>query len=311
MALGLPLLRNFYQSQRIAQSNIPTKPNPPVAVKNDSFYFLAEATYEDAGTAKLHAEALKANGFNQAGVFKLSDYPNLKGRVNVQVYVAKFDRISSCVAQLKLYVSQKPDAYCALASSDASKSTEQVVGSAVQPTKQQEPNQAVLATTTPEQAVKEYYDLINNHNYGRFVGEAIESALAQTHPNVEVIVIDDGSTDDSLSVIKSFGDRIRWETGPNRGGCAARNRGIELARGALVQFLDADDLLYPLKLARMVPLAINGGSGCMTICDGELLPEGGSEVKQFRLNYRGEDPVTFCLRKMPHTASVLHWKCDL
>ncbi len=165
MALGLPLLRNFYQSQPIAQSNIPTKPNPPVAVKTDSFYFLAEATYEDASTAKLHAEALKANGFNQAGVFKLSDYPNLKGRANVQVYVAKFDRISSCVAQLKLYVSQKPDAFCALASTDASKSTEQVVGSAVQPPKQPEPKQAALATTTPEQAVREYYDLINSHNY--------------------------------------------------------------------------------------------------------------------------------------------------
>jgi len=60
---------------------------------------------------------------------------------------------------------------------------------------------------------------------------------------VEAIVIDDGSTDNSLDVIKSFGDRIRWQTGPNRGACAARNSGLELARAPFVQFLDADDHL--------------------------------------------------------------------
>ena len=73
--------------------------------------------------------------------------------------------------------------------------------------------------------------IIPCYNAEKYVGEAIESALAQTYPNKEVIVIDDGSTDGSLQVIKSFGHRIRWETGPNRGGSAARNRGIELARG--------------------------------------------------------------------------------
>ena len=62
------------------------------------------------------------------------------------------------------------------------------------------------------------------YNAERYVGEAIRSALSQTYPNVEIIVIDDGSTDGSLDVIRSFGGAIRWETGPNRGGCAARNR---------------------------------------------------------------------------------------
>ncbi len=90
-------------------------------------------------------------------------------------------------------------------------------------------------------------------NGEQYVGEAIESALAQTYSRVEVIVIDDGSTDNSLGVIKSFGDRVRWETGPNRGGCAARNRGIKIARGELLQFLDADDLLAPKKVATQAP----------------------------------------------------------
>ena len=59
--------------------------------------------------------------------------------------------------------------------------------------------------------------LIPCYNAERWVGEAVQSALDQTYPKKEIIVVDDGSTDRSLDVIKSFGPRIRWETGPNRG----------------------------------------------------------------------------------------------
>jgi glycosyltransferase involved in cell wall biosynthesis len=89
-------------------------------------------------------------------------------------------------------------------------------------------------------------------NAEEFISDAINSALQQTYPAVEVIVIDDGSTDGSLDVIRSFGDSTRWETGPNRGGNAARNRGIELARGYYIQFLDADDLLETSKLEKQI-----------------------------------------------------------
>ncbi len=90
-------------------------------------------------------------------------------------------------------------------------------------------------------------------NGERFVAEAIGSALGQTYRNREVIVIDDGSTDGSVDVIKSFGDRIRWEASPNRGACAARNRGVELANGEFIQFLDADDVLLPAKIESQMP----------------------------------------------------------
>ena len=90
--------------------------------------------------------------------------------------------------------------------------------------------------------------LIPCYNAERWVAAAIQSALDQTYPNKEVIVVDDGSTDGSLNVIKSFGDRIRWETGPNRGGNSARNRLLELSQGEWVQFLDADDYLRPHKV---------------------------------------------------------------
>lgn len=90
--------------------------------------------------------------------------------------------------------------------------------------------------------------LIPSHNAALWIAQAIGSALAQTAA-VEVIVIDDGSTDGTVEIIRSFGDRIRWETGPNRGAPAARNRALELASGEWVQYLDADDYLMPHKIA--------------------------------------------------------------
>jgi glycosyltransferase involved in cell wall biosynthesis len=94
--------------------------------------------------------------------------------------------------------------------------------------------------------------LIPCYNAERWIAQCIESALAQTWPEKEVIVVDDGSTDGSLAVIRSFGDRVRWETGPNRGGNAARNRLLELARGEWLQYLDADDYLLPEKIANQM-----------------------------------------------------------
>lgn len=94
--------------------------------------------------------------------------------------------------------------------------------------------------------------LIPCYNAERWVGEAIQSALDQTYPNTEIIVVDDGSTDRSLDVIKSFGPRIRWETGPNGGPAVARNRGLAIASGVYVGFLDADDTWHREKLALQV-----------------------------------------------------------
>jgi hypothetical protein len=94
--------------------------------------------------------------------------------------------------------------------------------------------------------------LIPCHNAERWVGEAIESALSQNYADHEVIVVDDGSTDSSLDIIRSFGDKIHWETGPNRGGNAARNRLLELAEGDWLQYLDADDYLLSDKISGQI-----------------------------------------------------------
>src|ERR1043166_191328 len=87
--------------------------------------------------------------------------------------------------------------------------------------------------------------VINNHNYGRYLRDAIESALAQTHPEVEVIVVDDGSTDDSRDVIASYGDRVQAINKANGGQASALNVGVAAAHGEVLFFLDSDDMLRP------------------------------------------------------------------
>jgi glycosyltransferase involved in cell wall biosynthesis len=94
--------------------------------------------------------------------------------------------------------------------------------------------------------------LIPCYNAERWVGQAIESALSQTWREKEVIVVDDGSRDGSLQEIQKFDGRVLWQTGPNRGGNATRNKLLELARGEWLQYLDADDYLLPDKVANHV-----------------------------------------------------------
>jgi GT2 family glycosyltransferase len=89
-------------------------------------------------------------------------------------------------------------------------------------------------------------------NYGRFVGAAIESALRQTRPPREVIVVDDGSTDDSHEVIARFGNRVRAVFKENGGHASAFNAGCRRAEGDVVFLLDADDELCPEAIATML-----------------------------------------------------------
>src|SRR5262249_38236550 len=90
-------------------------------------------------------------------------------------------------------------------------------------------------------------------NYARYLPQSIESALSQTHALTEVIVVDDGSTDESRSVIRGYGDRIiAVLPDQNRGQAAALNVGVRASRGEVVLFLDSDDYLYPHAVQRVV-----------------------------------------------------------
>ena len=153
--------------------------------------------------------------------------------------------------------------------------------------------------------------IINNYNYGRFLGNAIESALNQTYAQVEVIVVDDGSTDESAGVIARYGGRIIAFRQQNAGQAAAVNAGYARARGDVVIFLDADDMLLPHIAKRVASvfrdspdvtrvqyrLAVVGPDGVRTgrsiPADDALMPSGDRRRELARFNnYAWWPPMT-------------------
>jgi len=110
--------------------------------------------------------------------------------------------------------------------------------------------------------------VVATYNHGRWLGDAIASVRAQTLADWELLVADDGSTDDTAAVVASSGDsRVRYLPGVRVERAAARNRGIAAARGELVAFLDADDAWRPDKLARQVAAlaAAPDAAGCYSV----------------------------------------------
>jgi glycosyltransferase involved in cell wall biosynthesis len=94
--------------------------------------------------------------------------------------------------------------------------------------------------------------IIPTHNRAWVLAEAVDSVLAQTFPDYELIVVDDGSTDATADLLAGYGARLRVEVQAHQGVSAARNRGIARANGELLAFLDSDDLWLPHKLRRQV-----------------------------------------------------------
>jgi len=95
--------------------------------------------------------------------------------------------------------------------------------------------------------------VIPAYNGRALIGRTIESILAQTWPAVEIIVVDDGSTDGTADVVARFGDRVRFLRQKNSGTAAARNLGLQQAKGEFFAVLDQDDLWMPHKLERQMP----------------------------------------------------------
>jgi glycosyltransferase involved in cell wall biosynthesis len=117
----------------------------------------------------------------------------------------------------------------------------------------------ILPVTIPKVSI-----LIPAYNAEAWIAETIQSALDQTWPNCEIIIIDDGSTDRTMAIAQGFShDRITVLTQPNQGAAAARNHALRLASGQYIQFLDADDLLAPNKIAQQVQLLQNSPSDCI------------------------------------------------
>ena len=109
--------------------------------------------------------------------------------------------------------------------------------------------------------------IIPTFNHARFVGAAIDSALAQTVSAFEIIVVDDGSTDETPAVLARYAARVRVLRQENRGLSAARNAGLAAAHGKFVSFLDADDVMAPTKLAAQLEVLERSHAIGWTYCD--------------------------------------------
>jgi len=112
--------------------------------------------------------------------------------------------------------------------------------------------------------------VIPTYNRADEVCSAIDNALSQTYRNIELIVVDDGSTDDTQAKLKAYGDRIRVVTQQNQGPAVARNRGAAIACGEFIAFQDSDDLWNPTKIERQVALLQKlGGKAVCCLCNVE------------------------------------------
>jgi len=116
--------------------------------------------------------------------------------------------------------------------------------------------------------------IIPLYNAEAYIAECIKSVLAQTWPNIEVIIIDDGSTDNSAALAETFAsDTVRLYRQANKGASAARNYGLKQAKGKYIQFLDADDLLSADKIEAQVGL-LEQNPGCIALCDTVYFDDG-------------------------------------
>ncbi len=147
------------------------------------------------------------------------------------------------------------------------------------------------------------------YNRENYVSDAINSSLRQTYPNVEVIVVDDGSTDDSVTVLKQFGDQIKLIEQKNSGVNAARNVGFKSSKGEFIIFLDSDDWLSNDIVEKHIETTQKWPSASIYCADSVFIDESGKEGKLTPCNWPSEPdcPLSlFLLTPPPFPACELY-----
>ena len=131
--------------------------------------------------------------------------------------------------------------------------------------------------------------VIPSYNHGRYLEATIESVLGQDYPRVELIVIDDGSTDNSREILGRYGGRFHWESQPNQGQGVTLNRGWLMSRGEILAWIGADDVLMPEAASTSVRHFMANPDAVLTYCDFDLI-DGDSRfirrMKAAEFNYR-------------------------
>ncbi len=125
------------------------------------------------------------------------------------------------------------------------------------------------------------------YNAARFIGAAIDSVLAQTYSRFELIVVDDGSTDHTASILRGYGDRVRYIYQRNARQAAARNKGLRHATGELMAFIDADDIWLPQKLEKQVALFRQNPDLGLVYCSLREIDVEGKPLRDLRADLRG------------------------
>jgi glycosyltransferase involved in cell wall biosynthesis len=147
---------------------------------------------------------------------------------------------------------------------------------------------------------------ITTYNRARYLPEAIESVLGQTVSDLEVIVLDDGSTDETESAVAPYRDRIRYVRQANAGRSEARNAAVRLAQGEFVAFCDSDDRWYPDRLARQLEVARDRADIGMIHGQVELIDPAGRTLERETAEHRS---VFTAAHRKPVTYAGYAWNC--
>ena len=165
--------------------------------------------------------------------------------------------------------------------------------------------------------IKNKYPLVSviipTLNRERYIRQCIESALSQDYPNLEVIVVDNGSTDNTPEILASFGNRIKYLKEEKKGVSAARNKGLRAARGKFVAFLDSDDFYLPEKISLSVKKMLEDRSVSLIYTDYILVDSEGRPIKTVNTNYSQPEELLWTFIKnlfnVVPSITLIHQKC--